>query len=362
MVLAVLPLAHSFGLNGALLAPLLAGSLRVPDGALRRRTTCSPRIARHRVTVLPAVATMFRRLLDSPALPAADLASLRLAVSGRGAVPVGDRRRVAPRDRRAPAARLWHDRALPPDLVSRRGSAGRAGPIGRAVPGVELRVRRGGRRESWRRAKWASSGSSRPPRSTATSARPRRTRAVLEDGWFKTGDLATQSPDGFVKIVGRKKDLILRGGYSVVPGEVEAVLLAHPAVAEAAVVGAPHADAGRGDRRLRHAAPGRGRGARGPHRPLPRAAGRLQVSPPREHRRRAAEEPDGQDPEVAPRHLICRVRRAPAPRIIAPPRIAAAARRTGVDGQSSASPAVPGHRGRAVSATPACRSSATTSA
>jgi long-chain acyl-CoA synthetase len=73
---------------------------------------------------------------------------------------------------------------------------------------------------------------------------PEETRAVLADGWFRTGDLATISADGFVSIAGRKKELILRGGYSVVPAEVEAVLLTHPAVAEAAVLGVPHPDLG----------------------------------------------------------------------------------------------------------------------
>jgi long-chain acyl-CoA synthetase len=73
---------------------------------------------------------------------------------------------------------------------------------------------------------------------------PEETRAVLVDGWFRTGDLATISADGFVRIVGRKKELILRGGYSVVPGEVEAALHSHPAVAEAAVVGVPHPELG----------------------------------------------------------------------------------------------------------------------
>ncbi len=62
----------------------------------------------------------------------------------------------------------------------------------------------------------------------------------MVDGWFKTGDLARVSPEGFVSIVGRKKELILRGGYSVSPPEVEAALLAHPSVTEAAVIGIPH--------------------------------------------------------------------------------------------------------------------------
>ena len=68
---------------------------------------------------------------------------------------------------------------------------------------------------------------------------PEETRAVLVDGWFRTGDLADPDAGRLVSIVGRKKELILRGGYSVSPGEVEAVLTSHPAVAEAAVVGVP---------------------------------------------------------------------------------------------------------------------------
>ena len=75
-------------------------------------------------------------------------------------------------------------------------------------------------------------------------ASPEETRAVLADGWFRTGDLATVSPDGYVTVEGRKRERILRGGYSVFPGEVEAVLLAHPAVAEAAVMGEPHPELG----------------------------------------------------------------------------------------------------------------------
>jgi long-chain acyl-CoA synthetase len=74
---------------------------------------------------------------------------------------------------------------------------------------------------------------------------PEETREVLtEDGWFRTGDLATVSRDGWVEIVGRKRERILRGGYSVFPQEVEALLLTHPAVAEAAVVGVPHPELG----------------------------------------------------------------------------------------------------------------------
>ena len=105
--------------------------------------------------------------------------------------------------------------------------------IGRAVPGVELRVVDD---ELWIRSPAAMDGYLRAPEETAAVLAPA--------GWFRTGDLATISDDGYVSIVGRKRELILRGGYSVVPGEVEAALLGHPAVAEAAVIGVAHPELG----------------------------------------------------------------------------------------------------------------------
>ena len=242
VVLSTLPLSHSLGLNGALLAPLLAGAAVVlgdrfaPEAALAA-------IARHRVTVLPGVATMFRRLLDAPELAAADLSSLRVALSGAAPCPweLADewRRRTGVRILRGygstelfrPISHLAAEPADPPEA------------IGRAVPGVDIRA-------------VDEDGGPVPPgeagelviRTPAALdgylGQPEETRAVLVDGWFRTGDLAVISADGFVRIVGRKKELILRGGYSVMPGEVEAALHSHPAVAEAAVVGVPHPELG----------------------------------------------------------------------------------------------------------------------
>jgi long-chain acyl-CoA synthetase len=239
-VLATLPLSHSFGINGALLAPILAGARVVvvetftPPGALAG-------IAKHGVTVFPAVATMFRRLLDTPTLDPSDLKSLRIAVSGAAPCPWD-------------LAREWHARTGVRILrgygmtelfrpISYRADDSRDVPesIGRPVPGVELRIvddagrprPAGDTGELWIRSPAVMEGYLEAPEDT---------RAVLADGWFRTGDLASVSADGFVTIAGRKKELILRGGYSVVPAEVEAVLLTHPAVAEAAVVGVPHPD------------------------------------------------------------------------------------------------------------------------
>jgi long-chain acyl-CoA synthetase len=71
--------------------------------------------------------------------------------------------------------------------------------------------------------------------------RPEATAAAInEDGWFRSGDLARRDEDGWYYIVDRTKDLIIRGGYNVYPREIEEVLMTHPAVSLAAVIGVPH--------------------------------------------------------------------------------------------------------------------------
>jgi long-chain acyl-CoA synthetase len=242
VVLAVLPLSHSYGLNGALLAPLIAGARVV---VLERFTPAgvAAAVREHGVTVFPAVATMFRRLLDAPDVRLADFAGLRLAASGAAPCPW-------------PLAQEWRERTgvrilrgygmteLFRPISYLAGDAGeRPDAIGRAVPGVELRVVDGEGRpvppdvpgELWIRS---------PAAMDAYLDAPDDTRAVLAGGWFRTGDLARIGADGLVTIEGRLRERILRGGYSVFPPEVEAVLLAHPAVAEAAVVGIPDDDLG----------------------------------------------------------------------------------------------------------------------
>jgi long-chain acyl-CoA synthetase len=241
-VLATLPLSHSFGINGALLAPILAGA-RVAMVEPFTPAAAFAAIAQHGVTVFPGVATMFRRLLDTPALDPSGLTTLRIAVSGAAPCPWD----LAQEWRARTGVRILRGYGMTELFrpISYRADDARDLPesIGRPVPGVELRIvddagrpqPAGETGELWIRS---------PAVMEGYLEAQEETRAVLADGWFRTGDLATISSDGFVAIAGRKKELILRGGYSVVPAEVEAVLLTHPAVAEAAVVGVPHPDLG----------------------------------------------------------------------------------------------------------------------
>lgn len=241
IVLAVLPLSHSFGLNGTLFAPLLAGAA---VHLVERFTPAAvaARLAAGAVTVFPGVATMFRRCLDLRDFAGGP--ALRLAVSGAAPCPweLADawRKRTGVRIVRGygmtelfrPISYLAEDAADVPES------------IGRAVPGVRLRI-------------VDDSGTDLAPGEVGellikTPAvmdgylgSEEESREVLGDGgWFRTGDLARLSPDGFVTIAGRKRERILRGGYSVFPAEVEAALLEHPDIAEVAVIGVPHPDLG----------------------------------------------------------------------------------------------------------------------
>jgi long-chain acyl-CoA synthetase len=241
-VLGVLPFPHSYGLNGALLAPLITGAAVVMVERFSPEAVVAA-LRHHRVTVLPAVATMYSRLLASPALDGADFSSVRLALSGAAPCPWD----LAEHWRRRTGVRILRGFGMTELFrpISYTADDPRDFPdaIGRLLPGVEGRVvddegaplASGEIGELWLKT---------PAVMDGYLDAEEETRAVIVDGWFRTGDLATITPESFVRIVGRKKELILRGGYSIHPQEVEATLLTHPDVLDAAVVGLPHDDLG----------------------------------------------------------------------------------------------------------------------
>ncbi len=240
--LSALPLAHSLGIFGSVLAPLMAGASVAfiprfsPDDAIAA-------VDRHRATVYPGVATMFRRILDAPAFEPAKVASLRYVLSGAAPCPW----ELASAWRAATGGRIVRGYGMTelfrPVSYSAGQPADHADFIGRAMPGVELRVV-GDDGTALAAGETGELLIRTEGRLTGYLNKPAETAAVLDGEWFRTGDLAVVNDDSYVRIVGRKKDIILRGGYTVAAGEVEAVLATHPDIAEAAVIGVADPDLG----------------------------------------------------------------------------------------------------------------------
>jgi long-chain acyl-CoA synthetase len=239
VVITVLPLFHVFGLSSILDVCVRFGCTMslvarfTPDAVLTA-------IQRDGVTIFEGVPTMFADLLSCPDLDRYDLSSLRIAISGGASIP-------------APVLDAFEDRF---GLVVLEGygltetastttfnvSADdrRAYSVGKPIWGTQTQV-------------WDEQGRPLPPGPEHVGEvvtrgmhvmkgylhNPEATAAAFTGDWLHTGDLGYFGQDGFLFIVSRAKELIIRGGYNVYPSEIENVLHAHPAVAEAAVVGVP---------------------------------------------------------------------------------------------------------------------------
>jgi malonyl-CoA/methylmalonyl-CoA synthetase len=180
------------------------------------------------------VPTMYHRLAESAHLSA--LSGLRLAVSG--SAPLAAELHEAIRAGSGQVVLERYGMTETVMLVSNPYEGERRpGTVGFPLPGVELRLapREGGVAEIEVRGPNVISGYLEDhPGAAAVNA-----AAFTADGWFRTGDLGVLSGDGYLTISGRAKELIITGGYNVYPREVEELLRGHPAVADAAVVGAP---------------------------------------------------------------------------------------------------------------------------
>ncbi|MBT2539007.1 long-chain fatty acid--CoA ligase [Arthrobacter sp. ISL-69] len=241
MVFGGLPLFHVFGQTCGLNAVIAAGAT----------LTLLPRfdaakaleiLVRDRATIFEAVPTMYMALLNHPGLAEHDLSALRICVSGGSAMPI----EVMTAFEQATGATVLEGYGLSetsPAASFNLPSHRRAGSIGTPISGVEFRL-------------VDEQGADVGPGEIGEIAvlghnvmrgywgKPEETAKAVRDGWFHTGDLARRDDDGFYFIVDRKKDMIIRGGYNVYPREIEEVLYGHPAVAEAAVIGVPHAELG----------------------------------------------------------------------------------------------------------------------
>jgi long-chain acyl-CoA synthetase len=234
--LAVLPLSHSYGLtlmNAGNILGTRAVLLRWFNPELVLET-----IERYRVQHMSGVPTMYVYLLNYPDAGRFDTSSMRVWGSGAAPLPLEI---VEPFEKQF-GGRLLEGygltEAAPVVSAHRYSGERRLGTVGQPIPGVTVRilddedreVSAGALGEVCVRGDNVMLGYYRMPEETART---------LRNGWLHTGDVGRLDPDGFLYIVERKKDLIIRGGFNIYPREVEEVLYAHPAVAEAAVVGRP---------------------------------------------------------------------------------------------------------------------------
>jgi acyl-CoA synthetase (AMP-forming)/AMP-acid ligase II len=238
--LMVNPYFHMFGLKAGILACVASGATMLPEPVFDADRVLA-RVAGERVTVLPGPPTLYQSILDHPDRGAHDLSSLRVAVTGAADIPVALVQRVT-------------DELPFPTIVTgygltEAGTASATGPgddpetiattVGRPRPGFEVLIAA----EQDREAATGETGEIllRGPSMMAgyLDDPAATTEALSGDGWLRTGDLGTVDDRGYLRIVGRAKDMFIVGGFNAYPAEIENHLLRHPEVRQAAVIGIP---------------------------------------------------------------------------------------------------------------------------
>ncbi len=239
IVLTVLPLFHVFGLSSIL------------DCALRFGATLSlvPRfdpeavltaIERDRATIFEGVPTMFGALLAHPTLADHDVSSLRIAISGGAAIPANVLDAFEERFGVVILEGYGLSETAATATFNRSVEDRRIYSVGKAIWGTECEVHDDHDRRLPAGREHVGEIVTRGFNTMKGYLHdPEATHEAFTDGWLRTGDLGYVDEDGYVFIVDRKKELVIRGGYNVYPREVEETLYAHPEVTEAAVVGIP---------------------------------------------------------------------------------------------------------------------------
>jgi len=236
------PLYHCFGMVLGVLCAATSGATMVFPGESFDAGETLRSIARHRCTAVHGVPTMFSAMLEHPDLDRLDVSSLRTGIMAGAPCPIETMRRVIARMHMnqvtiaygmTETSPISFQSSLDDPLERRVSTVGRIQPHleakivdadGRIVP-VGTTGEFCTRGYSVMRGYWKDEG--------------RTGEAIDAAGWMHTGDLATIDAEGYANIVGRVKDMLIRGGENVYPREVEEYLLRHPAIQDAQVFGVP---------------------------------------------------------------------------------------------------------------------------
>ena len=242
VVFGVLPLFHIFGLNVVLGYTLFAGASVV----LVQRfdpTTALETFKERGVTVVPGAPQIWSALAQMPDEEASVLGSLRLALTGAAKMPELVTHQLRDRFGLVVHEGYGLTESSPVVTTSVNGQH-KIGSIGKPLHGVSLRLvdehgedsEQGDAGEIWVKGSNVFVGYYNDNEATD--------RVLTADGWLRTGDLAVMDDEGDLFLVDRLKDLIIVSGFNVYPAEVEQVLLTHPAIEQAAVVGVSHPHSG----------------------------------------------------------------------------------------------------------------------
>jgi acyl-CoA synthetase (AMP-forming)/AMP-acid ligase II len=237
--IAVAPFAHIMGFMLSLALPLAGGATVVTDGRFDFVRFLSL-VEQHRATYLVVPPPVMAGLARHPLVDRHDLSSLNFVVSGGAPLSARLQREVA---ERLPGAVVGQGYGMTETTAGiavpdrERGTV--PGSVGRAPAGTELRILADG-------ATSAPDGSAEgellvrgPQVMAGYLGRPDATAAAFHDGWLRTGDLVRLDHDGNLFVIDRLKELIKVNANQVAPAELEALLLTHPSIADAAVVGRP---------------------------------------------------------------------------------------------------------------------------
>ena len=240
VMMGVLPFFHVFGLTVAMAFPLSVAGAVVLMPNPRDMPQLIASISKHRVTLFPAVPAMFTAIVNAQGVEKLDLTSVRSCFSGSAPLPPD----ILQRFEKMTGGKIVEGYGLtetsPVTHANPLDGRRKIGSIGVPLPNTDMKVvsLEDGTTEVGvgKQGELLLKG---PQVMRGYWNAPEQTAAAFTDGWFRTGDIAAVDADDYTFIVGRKKDMIIAGGYNIYPDEIDAVLVAHPAVLEAATVGIP---------------------------------------------------------------------------------------------------------------------------
>ena len=240
VVLGCLPLFHTFGQTCCMNTAFRVGATVVLlprfDG-----TQALQLLVDEKCTVFMGVPTMYIGLIE--AAKTSDLRpTLKTALSGGAALPLTVLEKFAEVFGTKVLEGYGLTETSPVATFNQRSFEPRPGTVGKAIWGVEVEVAKAELDERIELLATGELGEIVVRGHNVFAGylnKPEATAAAIVDGWFRTGDLGTKDAEGYVTIVDRKKDMVIRGGYNVYPREVEETLIRHPAVAQVAVIGLP---------------------------------------------------------------------------------------------------------------------------